>query len=101
MVPSPNGQMPAMARNSVDLPEPEGPVTSVRSPGAKAEAVGRDQRRAVGQFDEKLAAGRSRRSLSGTDMIEPVSAASAGALPIAASKPSRRATTARHSASVR
>ncbi len=31
MEPVPNGQMPAIARNSVDLPEPEGPVTSVRS----------------------------------------------------------------------
>ena len=30
--PAPNGQIPAMARNSVDLPEPDGPVTSVRSP---------------------------------------------------------------------
>ena len=28
IVPVPNGQMPAMARNSVDLPEPDGPVTS-------------------------------------------------------------------------
>ena len=31
--PDPNGQMPAMARNSVDLPAPDGPVTSTRSPG--------------------------------------------------------------------
>src|SRR3954449_7722591 len=31
MLPVPNGQMPAMARNSVDLPEPDGPVTSTRS----------------------------------------------------------------------
>ena len=35
-VPVPNGQMPAIARNSVDLPEPDGPVTSVRSPRANA-----------------------------------------------------------------
>ena len=34
MRPEPNGQMPAIARNSVDLPEPDGPVTSTRSPGA-------------------------------------------------------------------
>ena len=32
--PDPNGQMPAMARNSVDLPAPEGPVTSTRSPAS-------------------------------------------------------------------
>ena len=38
MEPSPNGQMPAMARNSVDLPAPEGPVISVRSPSRKVSA---------------------------------------------------------------
>ena len=32
MVPFPNGQIPAMARKRVDFPEPDGPVTSVRSP---------------------------------------------------------------------
>ena len=32
MRPAPNGQMPAIARNSVDLPAPDGPVTSTRSP---------------------------------------------------------------------
>ena len=32
ILPVPNGQMPAMARNKVDLPEPDGPVSSVRSP---------------------------------------------------------------------
>ena len=32
MRPEPNGQIPAIARNSVDLPEPDGPVTSMRSP---------------------------------------------------------------------
>ncbi len=31
--PDPNGQIPAMARNSVDLPEPDGPLTSTRSRG--------------------------------------------------------------------
>ncbi len=34
MVPAPNGQMPAIARNRVDLPAPDGPVTSTRSPAA-------------------------------------------------------------------
>src|SRR5450432_4861297 len=29
--PLPNGQIPAMARNKVDLPAPDGPVTRVRS----------------------------------------------------------------------
>src|SRR5262245_65016660 len=32
MLPSPKGQTPAMARNKVDLPAPEGPLTSTRSP---------------------------------------------------------------------
>src|SRR5450830_1468060 len=32
IVPAPNGQTPASARNSVDLPEPDGPLTSTRSP---------------------------------------------------------------------
>src|SRR5436305_1906353 len=31
--PLPNGQMPAMALNSVDLPEPAGPETRTRTPG--------------------------------------------------------------------
>src|SRR6185437_9712748 len=31
-LPDPNGQIPASARNSVDLPEPDGPVTRTRSP---------------------------------------------------------------------
>src|SRR3954469_12146229 len=35
IVPSPNGQMPATARNSVDLPDPDGPVRSVRSPARR------------------------------------------------------------------
>ena len=33
-MPLPNGQMPAIARNSVDLPDPEGPASSTRSCGA-------------------------------------------------------------------
>ena len=32
-VPAPNGQMPAMARNKVDLPAPEGPESRIGSPG--------------------------------------------------------------------
>ena len=34
MVPEPNGQMPDIARSSVDFPEPEGPVTKICSCGA-------------------------------------------------------------------
>src|SRR5262249_45050180 len=36
MVPAPNGHVPAIARNSVDLPAPDGPVSSTRSPAAMA-----------------------------------------------------------------
>src|SRR5580692_3375643 len=39
IAPVPNGQMPAMARNSVDLPAPDGPVTSVRSPARRLKLV--------------------------------------------------------------
>ena len=39
MAPLPNGQMPAMARNSVDLPAPEGPVTSTLSPPGSIASV--------------------------------------------------------------
>ena len=49
--PEPNGQMPAMARNNVDLPAPEGPVTSTRSPAANSDVLGGDEGLAVGQAD--------------------------------------------------
>ena len=38
--PRPNGQMPAKARNSVLLPEPEAPVTSTLSPGSMPRSKG-------------------------------------------------------------
>ena len=46
--------MPAIARNSVDLPAPDGPVTSTWSRGRERDAVGRDQRRAGRQRDVEL-----------------------------------------------
>ena len=101
--PAPNGQMPAMARNSVDLPEPDGPVSSVRSPRAKAEAVGGDQRRAVRQLHQQARCRSIALAACGRDHVDRVGArsASVAALAIAVSNPSRRATTARHSAMVR
>src|SRR5262249_13985576 len=36
MSPAPNGQTPAIARNSVDLPEPDGPERTTLSPSASA-----------------------------------------------------------------
>src|SRR5471030_1374295 len=35
MLPAPYGQIPAMARNRVDLPQPDGPATNTRSPACK------------------------------------------------------------------
>ena len=52
--PDPNGQMPATARNSVDLPAPEGPVTSTRSPALSTTLLGIEQRLAVGQADGEM-----------------------------------------------
>ena len=46
-MPLPNGQMPAMARNRVDLPAPDGPVTRVRSSPRRLKPSRRHQRRAV------------------------------------------------------
>ncbi len=54
IAPVPNGQTPAMARKSVDLPAPDGPVTRMRSWSVNAEAVGCDLRGSVGQLDQKL-----------------------------------------------
>ena len=51
MLPSPYGQMPEMARNSVDFPEPEGPASSALSPWGKRELFGLDDAGAVGQRD--------------------------------------------------
>src|SRR5262245_62824427 len=38
MRPSPSGQIPASARNRLDLPVPDGPLTSNRSAGARSSA---------------------------------------------------------------
>ena len=103
MRPEPNGQMPAIARNSVDLPEPDGPVTSTGSPRGHLDVVGRHQRRC-------RSAGSPRRSSSSTARPSPVASTSiTGGVCAAALRrrhgqarnPSRRWMTDRHSASER
>ena len=98
--PLPNGQMPAMARNSVDLPEPDGPVISVRSPlrrlKASAETSGVPLgSRSVSPCRSIAVPPRHRRRESCR------SSCSVAALAIPASNPSRRLTTACQSASGR
>jgi len=46
--PSPNGQIPAMARNSVLLPDPDGPEISRLSPDLMVAFEAENQRLAVG-----------------------------------------------------
>jgi len=53
-VPVANGQIPAMARNTVDLPGPGWAGDQGALVAAKADAVGAYQRRAVGQLDQEL-----------------------------------------------
>ena len=91
--------MPAIARNSVDLPEPDGPVTSTRSPGATTMSSAPTSGVAVGQpHGERI--DRDRRPAS-----SPVTTSTTGGvfgdrlLAIEASKPDSRSITARHSAS--
>ena len=49
MRPRPKGQMPAIARNKVLLPDPEGPWIKSREPLANVQACVRNQRLASGQ----------------------------------------------------
>src|SRR5258708_33442822 len=98
--PLPNGQMPAIARNSVDLPAQTGPVTRMRSPLPRLKLLAETNGAPLGRRTRS-----SRRPISppGDDNfpIELGLVASAAAPEIAVSNPSRRATTARHSAIVR
>jgi hypothetical protein len=100
ITPSPNGQMPEMARNSVDLPAPDGPVTSVRSPGRRLKLSAATSGAPFGSLTRSCGKVISLLGVA-TLWTEAGSAASLSALLIELSKPSRRATTARHSAMVR
>src|SRR4051795_1567029 len=100
IAPFPNGQMPAIARNSVDLPEPDGPLTSVRSLFAIVKVSAETSGVPFGNLTRSCLRAILSFAVDGTTCIESVPVACAAALAIAASNPSRRAMTARHSASV-
>src|ERR1700677_3246059 len=99
--PVPNGQMPAMARNKVDLPEPDGPVTRVRSLPRRLKLSAETKGLPLGNLTRSCR--RSMAALPVDDLIsiESELVASVAALAIAVSNPLRRATTDCHSASVR
>src|ERR1700719_1221355 len=99
--PVPNGQMPAMARNSVDLPAPDGPVTRVRSPARRLNLVAETSGVAFGNRTRSCFRSISLPVPVDVILIESALLASLSALEIDISNPSRRATTARHSAIVR
>ena len=87
--------MPAMARNSVDLPDPEAPVITTDSPGATLACASCQQRRPSG-----------RASVTSVDHQRPPRPAPTGPVPaaratpsIARVKPVSRFTVARHSVS--
>src|SRR5947207_15901524 len=99
--PRPNGQTPAMARNKVDLPAPDGPVTRVHSllrmlkPSAETNGL------PLGSLTRTCSSSILLRPDVDITWIESALLVRVAALPIAISNPSRRATTARHSASDR
>ena len=102
MLPLPNGQIPANARNNVDLPEPDGPVTSTLSPFDTRDVARADQRLALRQPHEQIVDRKqapppfaARTSMAGCAL------AASCAFSTAMLKPSSRAITARHSASCR
>ena len=98
IVPSPNGQTPPSARNRLVLPEPDGPVTSTRSPGSIENPIDLHDLPAVGQSDGKIVGGEiagRRRSTTSTRGAVP---SSPSAQPIEASNPASRFSTAFQSA---
>jgi len=99
--PLPNGQMPARARNSVDLPAPDGPVTKVRSLPRMLKLSAETSGVPFGSLIRSCFRSILRLPVDGTTSIESVLLATTSAFLIEVSNPSRRATTARHSASVR
>ena len=50
MRPSPNGQIPEIARKQVDLPDPEGPTSSTLSPAARERLLASTMRRPSGKL---------------------------------------------------
>src|SRR5260221_2427599 len=99
--PLPYGQIPAMARNKVDLPAPDGPVTKVRSWLLILKRSAASSGVPLGNLTRSCLRSILSLPVDATISIEPGPVGWAAALLIAISNPSRRATTDRHSASVR
>src|SRR5581483_2331036 len=97
--PLPYGQMPAMARNSVDLPAPEGPVKRTRSPAEMLKLLAATSGSPLGSSTNRSSMLMVSVVLEGASWMEDLLAASSSAFLMEVSKPSRRATTARQSAS--
>ena len=100
-VPAPNGQMPAIARNSVVLPDPVGPVTSTASAAGKAMSCALTSGAPVGRLTSRSSISTALASLRRATETTGGVRAAARAAAIAASNPARRSITARHSASWR
>src|SRR3982074_1692875 len=101
MEPFPNGQIPAMARNKVDLPAPDGPVTRVRSLPLMLKLSA--QTNGVPLGNRTRSRSRAILSLPGDDTtsIEEARAPSVGGRASPPETPGGPRPTARHSASVR
>ena len=95
--PSPNGQTPPSARNRLVLPEPDGPVTSTRSPGSIENPSTCTICRPLGSPTERSSAEKLR-APSATTSTRGAVPSSPSAQPIEASNPASRFSTAFQSA---
>src|SRR3954453_1379061 len=100
IVPLPNGQMPATARNRGDLPEPDGPGTSTPSAGLTVNAATLTSGSPLGKFTSSCSSVIALPFDGATSMVGSRAGTLAAEL-TDISKPSRRAITERHSASDR
>src|SRR5258708_12843603 len=95
--PLPYGQIPAMARNKVDLPAPDGPVTKVRSWLLILKRSAASSGVPLGNLTRTCLRSILSLPVDATISIEPGPVPSAAALLIAISHPPRRPTPAPHS----
>ena len=82
IVPVPNGQMPPMARNSVDLPEPESPVNQMTS-GFCLLAAARADFSTIRSSKWMFVARRSAKAMIPTPTVSPVSRSARRNAPVA------------------
>ena len=97
MAPAPNGHTPASARNKVDFPAPDGPVTNTRSPSLIERLLALTSGTPFGSrtlISLKLTSAASPASI----VIDGFAWAAARAAATDRSKPDKRSTTERHSA---